>query len=52
MSESPYPGRIRLLADAAFILGANRAARAVPMLNRELAALDATWEPHDWRDFA
>lgn len=28
-----------------------RAQEAAKLLNRTLTMADATWEPHDWRDF-
>jgi hypothetical protein len=37
--DESFTGRLRLMVDAAKVLGA------------ELAKAEATWEPHDWSEF-
>jgi hypothetical protein len=53
MSDEWFPQRrLRLTFKDNFAVGMRAAADAAGVPNRNLALLDATWEPHDWSDFA
>lgn len=49
MGEINEPVRIDLTES--FSAGMARASKAAHAITRSLAAMDATWEPHDWSDF-